>query len=334
MREVPLNRLALVQFLLLAALAVTAQAAKTLDIYFIDVEGGQSTLIVPPSGQALLIDAGYAGISGRDAIRISAAAKAAGVKKIDTLLITHFHADHVGGVPNLLERLPVANFLDHGPSVEDENKYPEPYRKAFGTSPHKVVAPGDKIPIKGLDITVLTAAGHTLDRKGEPNPYCAGLSPISGETGENPQSAGVLIQYGKFRFVDPGDIIWNEELALACPDNKVGKVDVYLTAHHATHVSPKSVYALAPRVIVMDNGPRKGGLPDAWNLLHALPGVEDIWQLHFSVAGGKDHNPSDPFIANLDEQSEGIYLKLSASEDGSFTLFNPRNKYTKTYPAK
>ena len=334
MREVPLNRLALVQFLLLAALAVTAQAAKTLDIYFIDVEGGQSTLIVPPSGQALLIDTGYAGNSGRDAIRIAAAAKAAGVKKIDTRLITHFHADHVGGVPNLLERLPVTTFLDHGPSVEDENKYPEPYEKAIGASAHKVIASGDKIPLKGLDITILTAAGRTIDRKGEPNPNCAGLSPVSGETGENPQSAGVLIQYGKFRFVDPGDIIWNEELALECPDNKVGKVDVYLTAHHATHVSPKSVYALAPRVIVMDNGARKGGLPDAWNLLHAMPGLEDIWQLHFSVTGGKDHNPADPFIANLEEQGPSTYLKLSASEDGSFTLFNPRNKYTKTYPAK
>ena len=111
-------------------------------------------------------------------------------------------------------------------------------------------------------------------------------------------------------------------------------MDVYLTAHHATLVSPKSVYALTPRVIVMDNGARKGGLPDAWNLLHAMPGLEDIWQLHFSVTGGKDHNPSDPFIANLEEQGPSSYLKLSASEDGSFTLFNPRNKYTKTYPAK
>ena len=215
--------------------------------------------MVPPSGQALLIDTGYAGNSGRDAIRIAAAAKAAGVKKIDTLLITHFHADHVGGVPNLLERLPVATFLDHGPSVEDGGKYPSSMRKPSPVARTESIAPGEKIAIKGLDITVLTAAGHHLERKGEPNPYCAGLAPVEGETGENPQSAGVLIQFGKFRFVDPGDIIWNEELALECPDNKVGKVDVYLTAHHATHVSPKSVYGLAPRVIVMDNGPRKGG---------------------------------------------------------------------------
>ena len=334
MTEVPAIRLRALRLILLAALAVSAQGAKTLNIYFIDVEGGQSTLVVGPSGQTLLIDTGYAGNSGRDANRIAAAAKAAGVKKIDTLLITHFHGDHVGGVPNLLERLPVSTFLDHGPSVEDAGKYPEPYEKAFGSAPHRVVKAGDKIAIKGLDVTVLTAAGRHIERPGEPNPYCAGLAPVTGETGENPQSAGVLIEYGRFRFADPGDIVWNEELGLECPDNKVGKVDLYLTAHHATHVSPKSVYGLAPRVIVMDNGPRKGGLPDAWEVLHGTPGLEDIWQLHFSVTGGKEHNAADPFIANLEEQGQGNYLKVAASEDGSFTVFNPRNKYSKTYAVK
>jgi len=334
MRIVPAARLSLLGVILLAAMAVAAQGAKTLDIYFIDVEGGQSTLVVPPSGQALLIDTGYAGNRGRDANRIAAAAKAAGVKKIDTLLITHFHEDHVGGVPNLLERLPVATFLDYGPSVEGGGKYPGPYAKASAGGAHRVIAPGEKIAIKGLDVTVLTAAGHHLQQKGDPNPYCAGLAPVEGETGENPQSAGVLIQFGKFRFADPGDIVWNEELALECPDNKVGKVDLYLTTHHATHISPKSVYGLAPRVIVMDNGPRKGGLPDAWKLLHGMPGLEDMWQLHFSLTGGKERNAADPFIANLEEHDEGMYLKVSASEDGSFTMYNPRNKYNKVYPAK
>ena len=320
--------------LLAVTLAGAAQGARTLDIYFIDVEGGQSTLVVSPSGQSLLIDAGYAGNSGRDANRIAAAAKAAGVKKIDTLLITHHHSDHVGGVPNLLARLPVVNFLDKGPSVEEGGKYPEAYEKAFAGGQHRVIAAGDKIAVKGLDVTVLTAAGRVIERKGEANPYCAGLVPIAGEEGENPQSAGVLIQFGKFRFADPGDIVWNEELALECPDNKVGKVDLYLTAHHATHVSPKSVYGLAPRVIVMDNGPRKGGLPEAWKLLHDMPGLEDMWQIHFALAGGKENNAPDAFIANLDAGDDGHYLKVSASEDGSFTVFNPRNKYSKAYPAK
>jgi competence protein ComEC len=334
MRNVHAGRLALLPWILLSALSSAAQGAKTLDLYFIDVEGGQSTLVVSPSGQSLLIDSGYAGNSGRDAIRIAAAAKAAGVKKIDTLLITHFHPDHVGGVPNLLERLPVAMFLDHGPSVEDGGKYPGPYEKAITSGAHRVIIPGEKIAIKGLDVTVLTAAGRHLERKGEANPYCAGLAPVESETGENPQSAGVLVQFGKFRFADPGDIIWNEELALECPDNKVGKVDLLLTAHHATTVSPKSVYGLAPRVIVMDNGPRKGGLPDAWKLLRAMPGLEDMWQVHYSVTGGKENNAADPFIANLEEACQGLYLKVSASEDGSFTVFNPRNKFRKTYAVK
>jgi len=290
--------------------------------------------VVAPSGQTLLIDTGFAGNSGRDANRIAAAAKAAGVKKIDTLLITHHHLDHVGGVPNLLERLPVTLFLDKGPSVEEDGKYPEPYEKAFASGQHKVIAAGDKIAVKGLDVTVLRAAGRDLGRPGDPNPYCAGLMPVSGESGENPQSAAVLIQFGKFRFADPGDIIWNEELALECPGNKVGKVDVYLTAHHGTHLSPKSVYGLAPRVVVMNNAPRKGGLPDNWKLLHASPGLEDLWQLHFSVAGGKDANSPDPFIANLEANDDGHYLKLAASEDGSFTVFNSRSKYTKRYAAK
>jgi beta-lactamase superfamily II metal-dependent hydrolase len=335
MKNVPAFGLPILRlFALAATLASAAQAAKTLDIYFIDVEGGQSTLVVAPSGQSLLIDTGYAGNSGRDANRIAAAAKAAGVKHIDNLLITHHHSDHVGGVQNLLARLPVTTFLDKGPSVEEDNKYPEPYAKAFAGGQHRVIAAGDKIAVKGLDITVMTAAGHTIDRKGDPNPYCAGLAPVKGEEGENPQSSGVLIQFGKFRFDDPGDIIWNEELALECPDNKVGKVDLYLTAHHGTHLSPKSVYGLAPRVVVMNNGPRKGGLPEAWKLLHGMPGLEDMWQLHFSLAGGKDNNAPDAFIANLDAEDDGHYLKVSASENGSFTVFNPRNKYSKAYPAK
>ena len=317
-----------------AALAVAAHAAKTLDIYFIDVEGGQSTLVVAPSGQALLIDTGYAGNSGRDALRIAAAAKAAGVKKIDTLLLTHHHDDHAGGVPNLVARMPVGLFIDKGPNVELDNKYSEPYEKASATGQHKVIAAGDKIAVKGLDVTVLTGAGKFVNVPGDPNPYCAGLAPVQGETGENPQSAGVAIQFGKFRFVDPGDIIWNEELGLHCPTNKAGKPDVYLTAHHGTHLSPKSVHGLASRVIVMNNGARKGGLPEEWKLLRQSPGLEDIWQLHFSLAGGSDANARDPFIANLESGDDGHYLKLSASEDGSFVLYNSRNKYTKRYAAK
>jgi competence protein ComEC len=333
MRIVPAIRL----LLALAVLSAAAQAAKTLDIYFIDVEGGQSTLVVAPSGQSLLIDTGYAGNSGRDANRIAQAAKKAGVKRIDYLLTTHHHPDHVGGVSNLLERLPVTTFLDHGPSVELNGQYPEPYQKAFANAQHKVVAPGDTIPVKGLEVTVVNAAGKAIARPGEPNPYCAGVQPhpegAGNETGENPQSAGVVIEYGKFRFADLGDITWNKQYQLLCPENRIGKVDLYLTTHHGGETL-KPIWALAPRVDIMNNGARKGGNSADWKILKASPGLEDMWQLHFAVAGGEEANAPDAFIANLERDDDGHYLKVTASEDGSFTVLNPRNKYTKTYAAK
>ena len=326
MRHVPL-------FALLFSLAAAAplRAAKTLDIYFVDTEGGQATLIAAPSGQTLLIDTGYAGNSGRDADRIAAAAKAAGVKKIDYLLLTHHHPDHAGGVPSLLERLPVLNFLDHGPNVESANQYDPAYAQAYAKGSHQVIKPGDAIPVKGLDIKILAAGGKFIGGPGDANPHCAGLAPVEGESGENPHSAALLIQFGKFRFANLGDLMYNGELALECPENKLGKVDLYITTHHATHVPPKSVHGAAPKVIVMNNGARKGGSPDAWRLLRQSPGLADIWQLHFSVAGGKDANVPDAFIANIDERDLGQYIKVSASEDGSFTVFNQRNKYTKRY---
>jgi len=321
--------------LLFLVAACAAHAAKTLDIYFIDTEGGQATLVVSPSGQSLLIDTGYTGFGGRDTVRIAAAAKDAGVKRIDYLLITHFHDDHVGGVANLLDRLPVTNYLDHGISIETKN-YPTPYATAFAKGQHRVVVPGDKIAIKDLDVTVLTAGGKNIQTKGQPNPNCAGLSEQDGplEATENSQSVGVVIAFGKFRFVDLGDLTWNKQLALLCPDNKVGKVDLYLTTHHGGADSPKALWGMAPRVAIMNNGPMKGGEALAWQTVKASPGLEDLWQLHFALAGGKDTNVPDTFIANVDANDQGRHLKVSALADGSFTVTNPRNKFTKTYAAK
>ena len=321
--------------LLFLVAASALPAAKTLDIYFIDTEGGQATLVVSPSGQSLLIDTGYTGFGGRDTVRIAAAAKDAGVKRIDYLLITHFHDDHVGGVANLLDRLPVTNYLDHGISIETKN-YPTPYATAFAKGQHQVVVPGDKVAIKDLDVTVLTAGGKNIQTKGQPNPNCAGLSEQDGplEATENSQSVGVVIAFGKFRFVDLGDLTWNKQLALLCPDNKVGKVDLYLTTHHGGADSPKALWGMAPRVAIMNNGPMKGGEALAWQTVKASPGLEDLWQLHFALAGGKDTNVPDTFIANVDANDQGRHLKVSALADGSFTVTNPRNKFTKTYAAK
>ena len=330
MRRVPTTWL----FVLLAAAAGAVQGAKTLDLYFIDTEGGQATLVVAPSGQSLLIDTGYTGFGGRDTLRIAAAAKDAGVKKIDTLLITHFHDDHVGGVANLLDRFPVATFVDHGPSIETHD-YPGPYAEAFAKGQHRVVAAGDKIPIKDLDVTVVAAAGKVIAGKGEPNPNCTGIPQSTSdlEAGENSQSLAVVIQFGKFRFADLGDLTWNKELALLCPENKVGKIDLYLTTHHGGE-SPKAIWGMAARVAIMNNGPSKGGDPAGWKNVKASPGLEDLWQLHFALAGGKETNAPDTFIANVDANDLGKHLKVSALADGSFTVTNPRNKFSKNYAAK
>src|ERR1700761_7547326 len=106
--------------LLTASGAAVAQTRNTLDIYTVDVEGGNATLFVAPSGQSLLIDTGNYGpeVSVRDAERILAATKAAGLTQIDHLIITHWHGDHFGGVAELAKRIPIRHFIDHGPNVQ------------------------------------------------------------------------------------------------------------------------------------------------------------------------------------------------------------------------
>jgi len=333
------NRLILPLLLLCGAQALPA--AKELEIYFVDVEGGQATLIVPPSKQSLLVDTGWPGMNSRDALRIAAAAKKAGVKEIDYLLITHYHSDHVGGVPQLVAKMHVKTFVDHGASVEhggDADRLYHAYMKARDTGSHLEVKPGDKIPVKGLEVTVLTAAGATigaaLPGAGQPNPECNNVKPREADPSENAQSAGILIQYGNFRMIDLGDLTWNKENELVCPNNKIGTVDLYLTTHHGLNESnsPAIVRALHPRVAVMNNGPHKGGSVEAWETVHSSPGLEGLWQVHYAVEGGHDHNVPEAQIANVDEKNDaGDWLRVSADSNGDMTVYNSRNKYQKTY---
>jgi len=316
-------------------------AGKTLDVYFVDVEGGQATLVVSPSKQSLLIDTGWPGFNSRDALRIAAAAKRAGVKQIDYLVITHFHTDHVGGVPQLVAKLPVKTFVDHGASIEhggDADRIYHAYLKAREAGSHLEVKPGDKIPMKGLDVTVLTAAGASMSSAlpgaGQPNPECASVKPKEADPSENAQSVGLLIQYGSFRMLDLGDLTWNKENELVCPANKIGTVDLYLTTHHGADESnsPAVVRALHARVAVMNNGAHKGGSIEAWDTVHAAPGLQDLWQVHYAVDGGKDHNGPEALIANVDEKGDGgDWIRVSADSNGTMTVFNSRNKYEKTY---
>jgi beta-lactamase superfamily II metal-dependent hydrolase len=325
-------------------LAPFLNAAKPLDIYFIDVEGGQATLFVSPSGQSMLVDTGFRGFNGRDSDRIATVAKSAKVKEINYVVITHYHRDHVGGVPQLADRMKIGTFVDHGPAQEEAKVVKEDYadyEKTLPRAQHLVVKPGDVVPIKGINVDVLTSAGDRIQKAlpgaGQPNPLCASAEQRDADPTENARSTGMLITYGKFRMLDIGDLTWNKELELVCPNNLIGTVDLYLTTHHGLAQSgpPALIHALRPRVAIMNNGARKGGAPVAWQIIKDSPGMEDIWQLHYSVEGGKEHNAPDSFIANVDETGDaGSYVKVSAESDGSFSVTNSRNKYRKEYKAR
>jgi competence protein ComEC len=322
--------------------AASLYAAKTLDLYFIDVEGGQATLIVTPSNQSMLIDAGWPGFNGRDADRILKTAKGAGVKKLDYLVTTHYHTDHVGGVPQLVERLQVSTFVDHGANNEtgkNASELYQEYEQAIGAAKRLSVRPGDKIPMKGVEVDVVMSNGErapsAANGAGSANPLCSGAD-YPEDKSENARSVGLLLTFGKFRFVDLGDLTSRKEMELACPENRIGTVDLYLTTHHGVAQSnaKEIVHALKPRVAIMNNGAKKGGAPEAWRIIKSSPGLEDLWQLHFAIAGGEEANSSEPFIANLEQRCEGRGIRVSANPDGSFRVINLRNKYEKAYPAR
>jgi len=340
----------------LAMLSSPAQAAaqRKLEIYFIDVEGGQATLVVTPDRNTLLIDAGWAGDGAgsrpgdprraRDAQRIAAAARDAGVRRIDYLLITHFHPDHDGGVAELSRLLPIRAFIDHGGPNPDVDRNVEgsleafrAYEKVRAQGEHLQPRPGDRLPLRDIEATVVSAAERSLEEPlpgaGEPNALCRASADPPGEPDENPRSTGVVVRYGAFRFLDLGDLSGEPLFALACPDNRIGRIDAYLVAHHggSDQADPAIFAAFRPRVAIMNNGLTKGGARSTYQVLHSVPGLEDVWQLHWS-ANAADSNFAPERIANLDE-STAHWIKLEATEDGAFTVLNGRTGRSKHYPA-
>lgn len=325
--------------------APSSKKDKDLHIYFIDVEGGQATLFVTPAGQSLLIDTGWPGNDGRDAYRIVAAARKAGISKIDYVLITHFHDDHVGGVPQLAARFPVKTFIDHGDNRESTDavtqKDWQAYQAVLATGKYQRISakPGDVLPVKGMRATIISSDASLIEKPlpgaGEENPYCKDAEQFPADKTENLRSLGTYINFGKLRILDLGDLTHDKEMQLMCPTNKIGKIDIYIVSHHgwAQSSSPAFVYGIAPRVAIMDNGAKKGGTPSVLDIIRKSPGLEDLWQLHYSEEGGAAHNVDAQFIANPDGPDAANGLELTAHPDGSFDVFNVRTQKSKHYPA-
>jgi competence protein ComEC len=364
-----MRRFACVAAIVASAATLSGQdrAAKTLNIYVLDVEGGNATLLVSSTGESLLIDTGNAGAGAvRDANRILEATRDAGLSKIDHLIITHWHGDHYGGLAELAARIPIAHFVDHGPNVQPsqvvDDFLRDTYPKLHATSTHDVAKVGDTLGLKSFEVKVVTSAGKVLASPlrgaGSANPYCASFKP-GDNNAEDPQSVGSLITFGRFRAIHLGDLTKNKEFELMCPSNRIGTVDVLLGLHHGQDTSNSEVlvHALRPRVAVMNNGTRKGGLPEVMRTLYTSPRLEDLWQIHFSVLSGQEYTTPGLFIANwVDDQAQTMpigpvplpapgpntppppahdgpahWIKVAAQEDGAFTVTNARNGFSKRY---
>ena len=362
-----MRRLCGVAAVVMSAALVSAQRqAKTLDIYVVDVEGGNASLFVSPSGESLLIDTGNGGMAApRDAGRIVEAANDAGISQIDHLITTHWHGDHYGGLAELTTRIPIRHFIDHGANIQPaeatdaflNTTYPALYAKAR----HTVVKAGDTIPFAGVATRVVASAGQVIARPlpgaGKSNPSCNIPRRQTQPIPEDTQSVTTHFTFGRFRALHPGDLTIDKEFDLMCPNNRVGTVDVLVGPHHGqdTSNSEAFVHALQPRVVVMNNGTRKGGWPDVMRSFYTSPRFEDLWQLHFSLLSGQEYAPPGVFTANVvDEQPNALpvapmpapdanappppvhngrayWVKVSAREDGTFTVTNTRNGFTREY---
>jgi beta-lactamase superfamily II metal-dependent hydrolase len=351
-------------------LGLSAQVRTgTLTIHYIDTEGGQSTLFVGPTGESLLVDTGNAG--DRDLGRIADTLRAAGVTKIDHLWITHYHGDHVGALIELAKQFSVGHFYDHGKPHANDRIVSSQFLAAYeslSAGQRTIVKPGDKVKMTGVDITAVASGNQflraNLQGGGSQNPFCAGVAQKDESAyfdPDNGESAGFVLTYGRFRTIDLGDLTWNGELDLMCPTNRIGTVDLYLTSHHGLEKSgsPALVHALRPRVVVMNNGTRKGGAPGVFKVLQEASGIEDLWQLHWSYNAGLENAPAR-FIANVDEpatiasvlttqptpgappapraggpgapaHTPAYLISVSVQQDGSFTVTNTRNSFSKTY---
>ena len=350
--------------------AQTHAQRSTLDIYLIDVEGGNAVLFVTPSNESVLIDSGREGVS---ASRIVTAAKDAGLSQIDHAITTHYDGDHYEGLAAVNAEVPIKDYIDHGPTTQPnpcaEQFLQETYPGLYSKAKHTIVKAGDKIPLTGVDWRIVAAAENMikvpLPGGGIANPYCASFAPPADapfSTMEDPQSVASFIAFGKFRTVHFGDLTQKAEFELMCPKNPIGTVDVLLGLHHGQLSSNSivAIHALRPRVAIMNNGTMKGGEPEVMKTIYSSPRLEDLWEMHFSALSGQEYTVPGMFIANLlDDQPSAMpiapksapprgpnrppdpvhngaayWIKVSAQRNGTFTVTNSRNGFTKTYESE
>jgi competence protein ComEC len=317
--------------------AVAAAAGRSLEIYFIDVEGGSSTLLVTPAGESILIDAGYGQREGRDPGRVMAAMRDAGVDHLDYFVATHLHNDHVGGLPELAEKVRIGTFVDYGEPLGTDRMATNAiraYKPVRDAHDALQVKPGDRLPLMGMRADVVSAGGELIEQPlaggGEAVASCARAEDQPEDGTENYRSVGLMFELGAFRFLALGDLSGNTLTRIVCPTNRLGPVSVYLVAHHGDYDSNVAALyeALRPRVAVLNSSAAKGGSPDAFRTLHALPDLENLWQLHASRVAP---NAADDFVANFDNTTDGNWIHLSAQDDGSFRVTNGRNGFAKSY---
>lgn len=331
-----------------SALAGAQPPGPTLDIYYVDVEGGAATLIVTPARESLLVDAGWPGHDGRDATRIQAAMKAAGITRIDHLLVSHYHADHFGGVPALAAAVPIGRFYDHGPmtALAEDAGFPDRNRAYVAAArERRTLGPGDAIALRpapgGTPITldVLAASGAVVAAgpSSAPNVACDGVTRKEPDASDNARSIAFRLRYGAFDFFDAGDLTWNVEAQLACPSSRLAPVDLYQVTHHGLDSSnnPVLLRTLAPVVAIMNNGARKGGSAAVVRDLRALPTLQALYQVHRNVATSVDDNTAPALTANLDETPDaGHMISVHVRADGAFEVVNHRTGERRTFASR
>ncbi|MEO6726142.1 MAG: MBL fold metallo-hydrolase [Blastocatellia bacterium] len=329
----------------------SSQSSRLLQIFYVEVEGGAATLIVTPAGESILVDAGWPGFDGRDANRVEQAMKAAGITQIDHLVMTHYHVDHFGGIPELAKRVKVVKFYDHGPmkSLDEDKDFAAKYAAYQAVTKGKSITlrPGSTINLKQVQgaplvyLQCLAARAETVPGKamvGKANPACSGSEMKPDDPSDNARSVVLLLRQGEFEFLDSGDLTWNIEHKLACPQNLIGEVDLYQVAHHGMNTSnnPALLRSVKPTVAIMNNGARKGGHPDTVKALRELPSLKDLWQVHRNVTSTAEQNAPANFVANTEEQNDAANM-IRVSVDvakKTFTVTNDRNKVSRSYSIK